>query len=57
LDLGSIHHLQHALLQEKVTYCRPEANELIPSALWRIQSGGDHKAMLFSPLLIELNGI
>jgi len=27
LDLGCVHHLPHALLQEKDTYCVPEGNE------------------------------
>jgi hypothetical protein len=41
LDLDSIHHLPHALLPEKHTYCLPEGNQCIPNALRRIQSGGD----------------
>jgi len=39
LDLDHVHHLPHALLQEKHTYCLPEGNERIPNALWQIQSG------------------
>jgi hypothetical protein len=27
LDLDRIHHLPHALLPEKVTYCLPEGNQ------------------------------
>jgi len=57
LDLGPVHHLPHALLQEKDTYCQPEGNQWIPNALRQIQSGGDHNALLCCPLLIEKNGI
>ena len=35
----------------------PEGNQSIPNALQRIQGGGDHKAPLCCPLLIEYNGI
>jgi len=57
LDLSSIYHLPYPLLQEKDTYCLPEANESIPNALRLIPRGGDHKALLCPPLLIESNGI
>jgi len=53
LDLDHVHHLPHALLLEKDTYCLPEGNQWIPNALRWIQSGGDHKAQQCYPLLIE----
>jgi hypothetical protein len=52
-DLHCVHHLPHAPLLEKDTYCLPEGNQLIPNALRRNQSGGDHKAVQCCPLLIE----
>jgi hypothetical protein len=57
LDLDRVHHLPHALLPEKDTYCLPEWNQRIPNALRRIQSGGDHNALQCCPLPIEYNGI
>ena len=57
LDLGHVHHLPHALLQDENTYCLAEANESIPNALRLIQSGGDHKDLLYCPLLSELHRI
>jgi len=57
LDLKCIHHLPDALGQEKGTYCLPEGNRLISNALRRIQSGGDHKALVYCLFLIESNGM
>jgi hypothetical protein len=53
LDLDRVHHIPHALPQEKGTYCVPEGNQRIPNALHRIQSSGDHKALQYRPLVIE----
>jgi hypothetical protein len=53
LDLDCVHHLPHALPQEKGTNCLPDGNKSIPNTLRRIQIGGDHKALLYGPLLIE----
>jgi hypothetical protein len=53
LDLDRVHHLPHALLPEKDSYCLSEGNQWIPNALRRFQSGGDHKALQCCPLLIE----
>jgi len=53
LDVGQVHHLSHAPLQETDTDCMPEGNQSIRNALQRIQSGGDHNAPLCCPLLIE----
>jgi len=52
LDLDCVHHLPHALLQEKDTYCLPEGNQRISNALRQIQSGGDHKDLQCCPLRI-----
>jgi len=56
-DLDRVHHLPHALPQEKDTYSLPEGNQWIPNALRWIQSGGDHIARLYCPLLIEWSRI
>ena len=53
LDLDPVHHLSHAVLQAKVTYCRLEGNQWIPNALRWIQSGGYHKDLQCCPLQIE----
>jgi len=53
LDLNRVHHLPHALLQEKDTYCLPEGNQSISNKLHWIQSGGDHVALLYCPSPIE----
>jgi len=53
LVLDHVHHLPHALLPAKDTYCLPEGNQWIPNALWRIHCGGDHKALQCCPWLIE----
>ena len=57
LDLDRVHHLPHALPQEKDTYWLLEGNQWIPNALRRIQSGGHYNALLYCPGLIEWNGI
>jgi len=57
LDFDHEHHLPHALLQEKDTYCLPEGNQWIPNAPCWIQSRGNHNALLCIPLPIEWNGI
>jgi len=57
LDLNCVHHLPHALLQEKDTYCLPEGNQWIPNALRRIQSRADQRALLWYPLWNEWNRI
>jgi hypothetical protein len=46
LDLGLVHHLPHALLLAKDTYCLPEKIDGIPNALRRIQNGRDQNALL-----------
>jgi hypothetical protein len=53
LELRRIHHLSHAQLPEKHTYCLPDGNQSIRNTLQQIQSGGDHKALQSCPLLIE----
>jgi len=53
LDLDRIHHLPHALLPDKDTYCLPDRTQRIPNSLHRIQSGGDQKPLQCSRLLIE----
>jgi hypothetical protein len=45
LELDSIHHLPHALLQDKVTCSMPEGNQWIPNAVQCIQKCGNHLAL------------